>query len=117
MSALVNELILENKGTFENKRVNNIYEYGVYGKTMRHKLYASDKKERYFHLYHSISKESAERIEIENRINQMTQYLKKYQNKVKEFNKLMRKSMIRNCVMQVLILSLKSALRFEERMR
>ena len=51
----------------------------------RHKLYASDKKERYFHLYHSISKESAERIEIENRINQMTQYLKKYQNKVKEF--------------------------------
>ena len=52
MSALVNELILENKGTFENKRVNNIYEYGVYGKTIRHKLYASDKKERYFHLYH-----------------------------------------------------------------
>lgn len=44
MSALVNELILENKGTFENKRVNNIYEYGVYGKTIRHKLYASDKK-------------------------------------------------------------------------
>ena len=85
MSALVNELILENKGTFENKRVNNIYEYGVYGKTIRHKLYASDKKERYFHLYHSISKESAERIEIENRINQITQYLKKYQNKVKEF--------------------------------
>ena len=85
MSALVNELILENKGTFENKWVNNIYEYGVYGKTIRHKLYASDKKERYFHLYHSISKESAERIEIENRINQMTQYLKKYQNKVKEF--------------------------------
>ena len=42
-------------------------------------------KERYFHLYHSISKESTERIEIENRINQMTQYLKKYQNKVKEF--------------------------------
>ena len=81
----MNELILENKGTFENKRVNNIYEYGVYGKTIRHKLYAGDKKERYFHLYHSISKESAERIEIENRINQMTQYLKKYQNKVKEF--------------------------------
>ena len=85
MSALVNELILENKGTFENKWVNNIYEYGVYGKTIRHKLYASDKKERYFHLYHSISKESAEQIEIENRINQMTQYLKKYQNKVNEF--------------------------------
>ena len=85
MSALVNELVLEHKGTFESKRVNNIYEYGVYGKTVRHRLYADDKKERYFHLYHSISKESAERAGIENRLNQMTLYLKKYQNKVKEF--------------------------------
>ena len=85
MSALVNELVLEHKGTFESKRVNNIYEYGVYGKTVKHRLYAGDKKERYFHLYYSISKESAERAGIENRLNQMTLYLKKYQNKVKEF--------------------------------
>ena len=85
MASLVNELVLEHKGTFESKRVNNIYEYGVYGKTVKHRLYAGDKKERYFHLYHSISKERAERAGIENRINQMTLYLKKYQNKVKEF--------------------------------
>ena len=85
MTSLVNELVLEHKGTFESKRVNNIYEYGVYGKTVKHRLYAGDKKERYFHLYHSISKESAERAGIENRLNQMTLYLKKYQNKVKEF--------------------------------
>ena len=85
MASLVNELVLEHKGTFESKRVNNIYEYGVYGKTVKHRLYAGDKKERYFHLYHSISKESAERAVIENRLNQMTLYLKKYQNKVKEF--------------------------------
>ncbi|MEI3438590.1 MAG: transposase [Blautia sp.] len=85
MASLVNELVLEHKGTFESKRVNNIYEYGVYGKTVKHRLYAGDKKERYFHLYHSISKESADRAGIENRLNQMTLYLKKYQNKVKEF--------------------------------
>ena len=85
MASLVNELVLEHKGTFESKRVNNIYEYGVYGKTVKHRLYAGDKKERYFHLYHSISKENAERAGIENRLNQMTLYLKKYQNKVKEF--------------------------------
>ena len=85
MASLVNELVLQHKGTFESKRVNNIYEYGVYGKTVKHRLYAGDKKERYFHLYHSISKESAERAGIENRLNQMTLYLKKYQNKVKEF--------------------------------
>ena len=71
MSSLVNELILENKGKFENKRCNSIYEYGAYGMTIRRKLYASDEKERYFHLYHSISKESAERTEIENRISHM----------------------------------------------
>ena len=85
MASLVNELVLEHKGTFESRRVNNIYEYGVYGKTVKHRLYAGDKNERYFHLYHSISKESAERAGIENRLNQMTLYLKKYQNKVKEF--------------------------------
>ena len=85
MASLVNELVLEHKGTFESKRVNNIYEYGVYGKTVKHRLYAGDKNERYFHLYHSISIESAERAGIENRLNQMTLYLKKYQNKVKEF--------------------------------
>lgn len=85
MASLVNELVLEHRGTFESKRVNNIYEYGVYGKTVKHRLYVGDKKERYFHLYHSISKESAERVGIENRLNQMTLYLKKYQNKVKEF--------------------------------
>ena len=85
MASLVNELVLEHKGTFESKRVNNIYEYGVYGKTVKHRLYAGDKNEPYFHLYHSISKESAERAGIENRLNQMTLYLKKYQNKVKEF--------------------------------
>ena len=85
MASLVNELVLEHKGTFESMRVNNIYEYGVYGKTVKHRLYAGDKKERYFHLYHSISKESAERAGIENRLDQMTLYLKKYQNKVKEF--------------------------------
>ena len=91
MASLVNELVLEHKGTFESKRVNNIYEYGVYGKTVKHRLYAGDKKERYFHLYHSISKESAERAGIENRINQMTLYLKKYQNKVKEFGPVFEK--------------------------
>ena len=53
MASLVNELVLEHKGTFESKRVNNIYEYGVYGKTVKHRLYAGYKKERYFHLYHS----------------------------------------------------------------
>ncbi|MFR5004101.1 MAG: transposase [Thomasclavelia ramosa] len=50
-SSLVDELILEHKGNFECKSANNIYEYGVYGKTVKRRLYVDDKKERYFHLY------------------------------------------------------------------
>jgi len=85
MASFVNELVLENKGKFESKRVHNIYDYGVYGITIKKKLYVTDEKERYFHLYHSISKESAERTSIESRINQMTVFLKKHRNEVKKF--------------------------------
>lgn len=85
MADFVNELILAHKGTFENKRVNNIYDYGVYGITIKKKLYASDKNDRYFHLYHSISKESSERTVIENRIYQMTSFMEKHSNESREF--------------------------------
>lgn len=85
MSSLINELILKEKGSFENDRKCNIYEYGVYGKTIRRKLYESDEKERYFHIYHSITKESIERASIEKKIRDMTDYLKSMQNKQREF--------------------------------
>jgi hypothetical protein len=48
-------------------------------------LYASDKKERYFHIYHSIFKESYERRAIELKINELSEYLKKHQNTEKAF--------------------------------
>ena len=85
MASFVNQLVLETKGTFENKRAHNIYEHGVYGITRKKKLYATDEKDRYFHLYHSISKESAERTVIESKINQMKMFLKKHSNEIKEF--------------------------------
>lgn len=34
-------------------------DYGVYGKTVKAKLYETDKKERYFHIYHSVTKEAS----------------------------------------------------------
>lgn len=85
MATFVNELVLENQGKFESKRANNIYDYGVYGITIKKKLYVTDEKDRYFHLYHSISKESSERTGLESRINQMTMFLKKHSNEAKEF--------------------------------
>lgn len=85
MASLVNQLILENKGTFEKKRINNISEYRVYGITVKRKLYITDEKERYFHIYHSIEKESAERNILENRIDEMTKFMKRHANEIRDF--------------------------------
>lgn len=85
MASLVNQLVLEHKGTFEKKRINNIGEYRVYGITVKRKLYVTDEKERYFHIYHSIGKESAERNILENRIDEMTKFMKRHANELRDF--------------------------------
>jgi len=85
MASFVKELILENKGKFENKRIYNISRYRVSGMTVKRKLYATDKKDRYFHIYHSHSKESAEREVIESKIEKMTSFLNRHSNTVREF--------------------------------
>lgn len=85
MSSIVNQLVLENKGKFENKRIHNISDYRVSGITVKKKLYVTDEKDRYFHIYHSPSKENAERETIEIMIEQMKKFLKSHSNKVREF--------------------------------
>ncbi len=85
MASFVNELILKHKGTFETKRVNDIYKYGVYSMTVKGKLYESDEKDRYFHLYHSVEKENEQRAVIEDKINQMKIFLANHENRVCEF--------------------------------
>ena len=49
MASFIRQLITENKGSFEEEWANSISEYGVYGKTVKRKLYAADEKDRYFH--------------------------------------------------------------------
>lgn len=61
MADFVNKLVRQHLGTFEKKRINYIDEYELYGKTVRTKLYVTDEKDRYVHIYHSVQKESAER--------------------------------------------------------
>ncbi len=75
MADLVSELILSNKGSFENKRSCDMDGFGVYGKTVKGRLYESDRKERYFHIYHSISKEASERIRFEDKLKTMKTYM------------------------------------------
>lgn len=85
MASLVNETVLENAGTFEKKRKNYIDEYETYGMTVKKKLYATDEKERWIHIYHSVYKESAERSHLEKKIRQMKQFMKKHEGEVKQF--------------------------------
>lgn len=75
MASLVSDLILKNKGKFENIREYGIRQYKCSGMTIRSQLYASDEKERYFHLYYSDQKACAEHEQVEAKIDRMTKYL------------------------------------------
>ena len=76
MKSLVSELVLEVQGTFENDRRNSIRTYKVSGTTIRRKLYASDKKDRYFHIYYDDGKKASERERFEDKIDRMGRKLK-----------------------------------------
>jgi transposase len=89
MAALVQGMVFENKGTFENSRCSSIREYRVYGMTTKHRLYGSDKQERYFHIFHNSEKECAERERIESDIERMAKYLKKQEGKAIAAGKLL----------------------------
>lgn len=72
---LVREIIIDCKGSFEDDRKSLIRPHRCYGKTIVRKLYPSDSKDRYFHLYFSHEKAAAERSAFEDRIEEMQKYL------------------------------------------
>ena len=82
---LVQQWVLENKGSFETNRACNIPEYQTYGKTIKKRLFATDKEPRYIHIYHSTEKEAHERGEVEKKINQLTAFLNSHINQFKDF--------------------------------
>lgn len=86
MNALVDSIILGQKGTFENKWAKHIDEFDVYGTTIKRKLYESDKKERYFHLFHSSTKEGNERALLARKLRKMKSHLMKHTNEVIDFS-------------------------------
>ena len=81
MAGFVSDLVLENKGKFENNRACSIREYKAYGTTVRRQLFASDETKRYFHLFYSSGKASSERETIEANMEKMAKYLKKQEGK------------------------------------
>lgn len=75
MSAFVSDIVLSVKGSFEDKREHHIYDYSVYGTTVERKLYTTDKKNRYFHIYHNSYKEAKEREVVEEKIARIQKFL------------------------------------------
>lgn len=76
MKALVNELVLEVQGTFENDRRNSIRAFKASGTTIKRKLYVADKKERYFHIYYDGGRKASDREKFEDKIDQMGRKLR-----------------------------------------
>ena len=75
MKTFVSDIILENRGKFENIREYGIRKYKTFGMTVKKRLYASDKEERYFHIYYSDTKAAAEHEKVEAKIDRMKNYL------------------------------------------
>lgn len=73
--SLVRSIVLENQDTFEKDRDCFIPKYRVYGKTVKRPLYASDEKDRYFHLYYSNKRNALETECFEDKIAAMKDFL------------------------------------------
>ena len=85
MAALARQIIQENKGTFEEEWANAVPDYDVYGKTVKRRLYVTDSKDRYFHLYYSSVRAADEKKDFENKIVAMKDFLMANTNKARKF--------------------------------
>ena len=65
---LVNELVLRNKGNFEDEWENSIPYYDVNGITVEDYLFPADEKKRYFHIYYSDFRKARERANLQRMI-------------------------------------------------
>lgn len=82
MKKYANEIVRKHKGSFEESRSHSIRDYKVSGTTVKGRLFASDEKDRYFHIYYNDRKRSAEREQLEEKIDRMAELLEKQQGKV-----------------------------------
>lgn len=76
MKSLVSDLVLDVQGSFENDRRNSIRAFKVSGTTIKGKLYATDKKERYFHIYYDDGRKASDREKLEDKIDRMGRKLR-----------------------------------------
>lgn len=85
MKSLVNEIIMNVKGTFEEDRKYTIRKFHVNGITQKKPLYVSDGRDRYFHIYFSAEKQSGERRQLELNLDSMQRAIEKMKGRNIEF--------------------------------
>lgn len=86
MAKFVRSLIEEVHGSFENKRDYSLRKHRLYGTTVKKRLFGTDKQERYFHVFYSDMKASAERENLEARIEKMKRVLDSVKGKAVSFS-------------------------------
>ncbi len=85
----IKKLILANCGEFETDHKRYIPAYDVFGITVKDnaKLYDTDEKERYYHLYYNSKKARAKRRHLREKLEQMKQFMDDHVGKVCSFGK------------------------------
>ena len=81
MKQLASEIVRKNKGSFEESREHSIRDYKVSGMTVKGRLFPSDDKDRYFHIYYNERKRIGEREQLEEKIDTIAELLEKKQGK------------------------------------
>ena len=72
---LVNQIVLRERGTFEDEWEKAIPFYGASGTTVRACIFKKDEKERYVHIYYSDYRKARERSKLETKIQQHKEFL------------------------------------------
>ncbi len=71
MKSLARDLVQSVKGSFEEMREFSLRDYRVNGITVKHQMYPSDEKERYFRIYYNERKQTSERENVEEKIDRI----------------------------------------------
>lgn len=78
---LVNSLVKQVRGTFEDEWKNHIPYYDVNGITVKSGLFPGDEKERYFHIYYSDYRKSKEKAKLQTEIQEQKEFLESLKGK------------------------------------
>ena len=73
---LVNRIVLQERGSFEDEWDKTIPFYGVNGTTVKARIFDRDEKERFVHVYYSDYRKARERSKLETKIQQYKEFLR-----------------------------------------